>query len=241
MRILAIGDIHGYRVALDALLTAVAPTPQDWIITVGDYVDRGPDSKGVLDRVIELNRTGRLVALRGNHEEMMMTSRDEPGLLPMWLMNGGEQTLASYAPEGRKGTLDDVPRAHWNFLDHVLVDSFETDKFLFVHADALPHVGLSAQPTQVLRWQKLAPHPGHYSRKMMVCGHTVQPSGVPLDLGFAVCIDTGIYLPDGKLTCLDVESGDYWQSNAAGNITTGSMRVKRESEATTEPPPEPRT
>jgi len=224
MRILAIGDIHGYRVALDAVLEAAAPTERDWIITVGDYVDRGPDSRGVLDRMLELQKTGRLVALRGNHEEMMMSSREEPGLLPMWLMNGGEQTLASYAPEGRRGSVDDVPPAHWNFLDHVLTDSFETESHFFVHADALPHVGLSAQPPHVLRWQKLQRHPPHFSGKTMICGHTVQSSGVPLDLDFAVCIDTGIYLPDGKLTCLDVESGQYWQSDAAGNVTAGRLR-----------------
>ena len=195
MRILAIGDIHGYRTALDALLEAVAPTESDWIICVGDYVDRGPDSRGVLDRLLELQKTGQLIALRGNHEEMMMTSREEPGLLPMWLMNGGEQTLESYAQPGRQGTLDDVPRS------------------------------------QVLRWQKLQPHPAHYSGKTMICGHTVQGSGEPLDLGFAICIDTGIYLPDGKLTCLDVESGEYWQSTATGEINTGRISPRADEDA----------
>jgi serine/threonine protein phosphatase 1 len=230
MRILAIGDIHGYRVALDAVLEAAAPTSADWIVCVGDYVDRGPDSRGVLDRLIGLERSGRVIALRGNHEQMMMDSREEPGLLPMWLMNGGEQTLASYAQPGKQGTIGDVPKPHWNFLDHVCTDYFEIDRYFFVHADALPHLGLGAQPPQVLRWQKLQPHPPHFSRKTMICGHTVQPSGVPLDLGFAVCIDTGIYLPDGRLTCLDVESGDYWQSDAAGKIFTGSMRKKPDGE-----------
>lgn len=230
MRILAIGDIHGYRTALDALLEAVAPTESDWIICVGDYVDRGPDSRGVLDRLLELQKSGQLIALRGNHEEMMMTSREEPGLLPMWLMNGGEQTLESYAQPGRQGTLDDVPRSHWNFLDHVCTDYFETEHHLFVHADALPKVPLAAQPSQVLRWQKLQPHPAHYSGKTMICGHTVQGSGVPLDLGFAICIDTGIYLPDGKLTCLDVESGEYWQSTATGEINTGRITPRANDE-----------
>ena len=231
MRILAIGDIHGYRTALDALLEAVAPTESDWIICVGDYVDRGPDSRGVLDRLLELQKTGQLIALRGNHEEMMMTSREEPGLLPMWLMNGGEQTLESYAQPGRQGTLDDVPRSHWNFLDHVCTDYFETEHHLFVHADALPKVPLAAQPSQVLRWQKLQPHPAHYSGKTMICGHTVQGSGEPLDLGFAICIDTGIYLPDGKLTCLDVESGEYWQSTATGEINTGRINPRADEDA----------
>jgi serine/threonine protein phosphatase 1 len=95
----------------------------------------------------------------------------------------------------------------------------------------VPNVGFSAQRPQTLRWQKLLPHARHFSGKTMICGHTVQPSGVPLDLGFAVCIDTGIYLPDGKLTCLDVESGDYWQSDAAGNVTTSSLAKDKETAA----------
>jgi serine/threonine protein phosphatase 1 len=239
MRILAIGDIHGHRVALDAVLAAVAPGPKDWIITVGDYVDRGPDSKGVLDRMLELQKGGNLIALRGNHEEMMMVSREEPGILPMWVTNGGQDTLDSYGTAGRRGLLDDVPKSHWNFLDHVCIDWFETDRHFYVHADAVPNVGFSAQRPQTLRWQKLLPHPRHFSGKTMICGHTVQPSGKPLDLGFAVCIDTGIYLPDGKLTCLDVESGDYWQSDAAGNITTSSLAKDKEPPPESAPPDEP--
>ena len=67
MRILAIGDIHGYLAALDALLAAVDPKPDDSLIFLGDYVDRGPSSKGVLDRVIELEKKRRVVCVRGNH------------------------------------------------------------------------------------------------------------------------------------------------------------------------------
>ena len=221
MRILAIGDIHGYLATLDALLAAVKPTPEDSVIFLGDYVDRGPDSRGVINRVIELERTLRVVALRGNHEQMMMDSRGGPGLLPTWLLNGGEEALASYAPEGRQGTLNDVPRAHWNFLDHVCVDWFETEDFIFVHGGLAPHLSLPEQPIPVLRWQKLTPAmKPHFSGKTMVCGHTVQPSGVPLDLGHAICIDTGVYLPQGWLTCLDVEDGTCWQANQHGETRT---------------------
>src|SRR5689334_4749079 len=74
-RILAIGDIHGCARALDVLLAAVAPTPADLIITLGDYVDGGLDSAGVIDRLIKLPVTHRLVPLRGNHEEMMTDAR----------------------------------------------------------------------------------------------------------------------------------------------------------------------
>ena len=223
MRILAIGDIHGYLIALDALLAAVAPTPQDWVVFLGDYVDRGPQSRGVLDRVIALEKSQRVIALRGNHEQMMMDSRDAPGLVPTWMFNGGEETLASYAPPGRQGRLSDVPAAHWDFLDHVCVDWFETERHLFVHGGMIPHLGPSEQPPQVMRWQKLQHQRPHFSGKPIVCGHTVQSDGVPLDLGFAVCIDTGIYLPEGWLTCLDVVTGDFWQANAAGALRKSNL------------------
>jgi serine/threonine protein phosphatase 1 len=230
MRILAIGDIHGYLSALDALLAAVDPQPEDSLIFLGDYVDRGPSSRGVLDRVIELEKKRRVVCLRGNHEQMMMDSRGGPGLLPTWMFNGGEETLDSYAPEGRSGTLGDVPKAHWNFLEHTCVDWFEAGEFFFVHAGVIPTLGLAQQPAEVLRWQKLTPRAQpHYSGKTMVCGHTVQASGKPLDLGFAICIDTGIYLPTGFLTCLDTETGTYWQADQAGKIRQGDLDADAEA------------
>jgi len=230
MRILAVGDIHGYTAALDALLAAVAPQPEDSLIFLGDYVDRGPDSRGVLDRVIELEKTRRAICLRGNHEQMMMDSRAAPGIVPNWLANGGTQTLASYRTKpDREGDLLDVPKAHWNFLDHTCVDWFEAGDFFFVHAGVMPKLELAQQPPEVLRWQKLSPRAQpHYSGKTMVCGHTVQASGKPLDLGFAICIDTGIYLPTGFLTCLDTETGNYWQADQAGKVRTGDLDTDAE-------------
>ena len=88
-RTLAIGDIHGCLTALDTLLGFVQPTPSDQLIFLGDYVDRGPDSKGVLDRLIELQRTGRVVCLRGNHEIMMLGAREGRDDFRFWLAFGG--------------------------------------------------------------------------------------------------------------------------------------------------------
>ena len=78
MRTLAIGDIHGCLTALKTLLDFVAPAADDRLIALGDYVDRGPDSRGVLDFLIALHAGGRLVALRGNHDEMMADARIRP-------------------------------------------------------------------------------------------------------------------------------------------------------------------
>src|SRR5690349_9006235 len=94
MRLLAIGDIHGCLTALDALLDAVAPQADDQIVALGDYVDRGPDSRGVLDRLIALHAGGRVVALRGNHDVMMLEARNGRDL--GWLAVGGKETLLSY-------------------------------------------------------------------------------------------------------------------------------------------------
>ena len=86
-RLIAIGDIHGCLTALDTLLDAIAPTSSDIIVTLGDYVDRGPDSRGVIDRLIELGRQTRLIGLLGNHEEMMLdvirARRTAPQLAPL--------------------------------------------------------------------------------------------------------------------------------------------------------------
>src|SRR5690242_9022499 len=119
-RLLAIGDIHGCSAAFDALLEAVTPRPDDELITLGDYVDRGPDSRGVLERLIKLHRTGRLVALRGNHDWMMLRAFEDPFADTGWMAVGGREALASYG-----GSLDNVPAEHRTFLADALLDWYE--------------------------------------------------------------------------------------------------------------------
>jgi calcineurin-like phosphoesterase family protein len=221
MRTLAIGDIHGCSQALRALLNAVKPTPDDLIITLGDYVDRGPDSYGVIDQLLALHRTGRLVALRGNHEEMMLQARQSEDELSGWLSCGGKRTLASYSPLGGGGKLVDVPDDHWHFIEKACLDWHEIDTHIFVHANAYPDVPMDEQPAHMLRWESLderwaAPH---CSGKVLVCGHTQQRSGLPLNQGHRICIDTWAY-GDGWLTCLDVGSGRVWQANQAEQVRT---------------------
>jgi serine/threonine protein phosphatase 1 len=221
MRTLAIGDVHGCSGALRALLDAVKPTRDDLVITLGDYVDRGPDSYGVIDQLLHLHRTGRLVALRGNHEEMMLLARQGDEKLRTWLDCGGRKTLASYSPLGDAGKLVDVPDEHWDFLENVCADWHETNTHIFVHANVCPTLRMDEQLTLMLRWGVLdgSRSEPHYSGKVMVCGHTQQRSGLPLDLGHAVCIDTWAY-GDGWLTCLDVNSGRVWQANRAERVRT---------------------
>ena len=159
---------------------------------------------------------GNLIALAGNHETMMMQARGGEAELADWLQNGGVTTLASYAPlDGDPGKLSDVPDQHWAFLEHDCRAYFETDTHLFVHANAYSDLPLSEQPDFMLYWEKIGSQPAHESGKTLVCGHTPQKSGKPLNLGHAVCIDTWVY-GRGWLTCLDVDTGRSWQSNQQG-------------------------
>jgi len=153
-RTLAIGDIHGCSAALDLLLRLVAPSLDDIVITLGDYVDRGPDSKGVLERLLILESAVHLVPLLGNHDEMMLEARGGGGL--DWQAGYGETTIASYG-----GDLGQIPEAHWRFLERCR-DLYETTTHVFAHASIEPHVELEQQTTYVLRWKSLqadaAPH-----------------------------------------------------------------------------------
>jgi serine/threonine protein phosphatase 1 len=215
MRILAIGDIHGCSIAFDTLLAAVQPQPDDLFITLGDYVDHGPDSKGIINRLIALHETGRLVALRGNHELMMLKAHSHSRWVSSWVGCGGDKTLLSYSVSGDDFDLGNIPDSHWDFLENVCVNWYETDTHFFVHANALPNLPLAEQPDHILFWEPFDYQSQHFSGKVMVCGHTTQKSGVPLNIGHAICIDTWVY-GKGWLTCLDVTSGTVWQANQAG-------------------------
>jgi len=211
MRVLCIGDLHGCSAALDTLLAAINIQPEDTVVTLGDYVDRGPDSRGVLDRLVALSQNHHSVALRGNHEQMMFKARDDADSLRDWMESGGDATLASY------GSLAAVPDAHWRFLENQCLDYWECETHFFVHGGVYADIPLWEQPTYKLYWGKFEQVQPHVSGKIMVCGHTSQKNGVPSDLGYAICLDTWVY-GSGWLTCLDVGSGAIWQANQSGQL-----------------------
>jgi len=220
MRTFAIGDIHGYPAALDQLLEAVGFGGEDVLITVGDYVDRGPNSKGVLDRLIELHATGRLIPLLGNHEEMLFDALADPAGMAcgLWRGAGGNQTLASYGlVKGLPSDLRLIPPEHVQFLREACRDHHETATHLFTHANLDPALPLEDQTGEMLRWRKLGTPPRHVSGKVLVCGHTRQFNGWPFVSPSAICLDTALY-SGGWLTCLEVETGRFWQVNKAGDL-----------------------
>ncbi len=216
-RLIAIGDIHGCSVALDALLAAIEPGPEDLIVTLGDYVDRGPDSRGVIDRLIELGGQTRLVCLMGNHEEMMLEVVSGETSHHQWLKHGGVDTLDSY---GFNGDLDFLPPEHHQFLE-TLGDYFESDAYFFTHAAYDASLPLSHQPVDLLRWHSLTQGvpPRHLNRKTAVVGHTANRQGEVLDLGHLICLDTYAY-GGGWLTAMDLNHRSLWQANNQGLIRT---------------------
>ncbi len=218
-RVLAIGDIHGCLAALQLLERNVAFRQEDTVVTVGDYIDRGPDSKGVIDFLVELRMRTQLVTLRGNHEVMMLMARSK-GLefFEAWLSAGGESTMLSFDAEN----LDQVPDSCWDFLE-TTSPYHETERHFFVHANARALVPLELQSENVLFWERFTgKEPPHCSGKTMICGHTPQHSGEPANIGHAVCIDTWAY-GRGWLTCLDVNTGEYWQARQSGETRKGRL------------------
>jgi len=214
-RLIAIGDIHGCSAALAAVLSALKPHLTDTIVTLGDYVDRGPDSRGVFEQLIALGRRFRLIPILGNHDEMLLNILDgHRYLLNDWLAFGGAATLASYdcvLPE-------EIPAEDIAFL-RACLPWYESEDHFFVHASYLAKVPLKKQPPDVLRWAALRDRlPGpHRSGKIAIVGHTAQKNGEILDLGYLKCIATCVY-GDGWLTAIDVYSGQVWQADKDGQM-----------------------
>lgn len=233
-RIYAIGDVHGRLDLFDALVAAIEdddrnrPEAQTTIILLGDLVDRGPDSAGVIAhaRTLQARREVRIIA--GNHEEMFLRSFDDSDTLRHFLRFGGRETLLSYPVD--RATYDDltieqarammrqvVPAADIAFLSS-FEDSVEIGDYLFVHAGIRPGVDLSEQVTGDLRWirEPFLSHPGLH-RWCVVHGHTITKE--PELRASRIGIDTGAYM-SGRLTALGLEGTERWliQASDTGDI-----------------------
>lgn len=142
----AIGDIHG---RLDLLERAADAIMADLdgrvgrVICLGDYVDRGPDSKGVIEFLMRAQRDGSVTCLKGNHEDMMLQALDNAGLVGWWEGNGGEATMASYG--------GGVPQEHLDWM-RALPTVTEAAGRLFVHAGFFPGIPLDDQDDDAVLW-----------------------------------------------------------------------------------------
>ncbi len=229
MRLVAIGDVHGCLGLMDRLLDAIdaeiaADTPDDWrIVMLGDYVDRGPNSRGVLDRLIERTADPRQIALTGNHDDRManfLTTMADPGL---FIEYGGVETAASYGVtldtssaeqllNSRKALVDAVPATHLEFL-HALPTSAEFGDFFFCHAGIRPGIPLDLQKRDDLIWirREFLSHPGLHP-KLVVHGHT--PAEAPEIMPNRINIDTGAYATQ-VLTAFVAEGTRKWLLQAS--------------------------
>lgn len=215
-RLFAVGDVHGCSVALKTLIDAINPQPDDAVVFLGDVIDYGPDSRGVVQQMIELSGRCRLILIQGNHEEMLFNARRGRDDRRYWESCGGVPTRKSYPECGDDQLIDPE---HLTFLKSRCRDYFETDRFLFIHANYYPNRPMPEQSGQTLRWETMDPHRmgRHYSGKTAVVGHTTRTDGQVLDLGFLVMIDTGAAM-GGWLTALEVGPGEITQSNQQGAI-----------------------
>ena len=220
VRIYAIGDIHGCVDLLDSLLERVEthkvanPTHECIEIFLGDYIDRGPASQGVLDRLVAHERTGQSVFLKGNHETYVNDFIKNPSVLQDWQHLGGLETLMSYGmkpainakAEQQSQLAADFsrafPEAHRQFLRH-LKSSFTYGDFFFVHAGVRPGIALQKQREEDLLWirEDFLFCEDDFG-KVVVHGHT--PVLQPDIRANRINIDTGAYAT-GRLTCLILE------------------------------------
>lgn len=226
-RILVVGDIHGCPDELDALLGAVAPQAADTVCFLGDYVDRGPASRVVVDRLLELERSAaRCVFLRGNHEDMLLAFLGRGGrFADAYLENGGTTTLRSYglAPRPEPDLAAMLPPAHLRFFERLeLMCDFGAA--LCVHAGIRPSLPLEQQSEEDLLWirEDFFATP-HSLDKIVLYGHTPRRA-VEIVPPYRIGLDTGLVY-GGALSCLELGAARLWQ------VERHSRRVSVESVA----------
>jgi len=218
LRVYAIGDIHGRADLLDRLHDKIeadlSTAPEKSVIVyLGDYVDRGADSSGVIERLTRLRFPNvETVALLGNHEDMLLQFMDAPYGASLWLSNGGDATLASYRVKvpasfddllfTQRALLGAMPRHHKQFLGS-LTEQVQYGDYLFVHAGIRPGLPLDRQSRENVIWIRDVFLNSEVDHGLIVVhGHTIvhEVEWRPNRIG----VDTGAYTT-GRLTALVLE------------------------------------
>jgi serine/threonine protein phosphatase 1 len=232
-RIYAIGDVHGRNDLFNALLAqidaddAARDASDTQIILLGDLVDRGPDSAGVIETAMALKaRRPNTRFLTGNHEEVFVAAcrKRDSKTLRFFIRIGGEATIMSYAisrseylaldMEQLSARLESlVPAEHLTFLES-FEDQIIAGDYAFVHAGIRPGVALADQKTSDLRWirEEFVAQRGDLE-KVIIYGHTIYESAD--ERGSRIGIDTGAY-ESGKLTAIGLEGGQRWYLQTGG-------------------------
>jgi serine/threonine protein phosphatase 1 len=170
-----IPDIHGRYDLLSEAFTEITARSggQAAIVTIGDYVDKGPDSKQVIDLMLSVAADDRnLVALKGNHDAMMVEALRDPAKMAAWIAKGGDAALASYGADPAA-----VPETHIAWLDRLSLMHVDAHR-LYVHAGVDPEVPLERQSEATLLWKRYPKgFSGGYGKLHVVHGHDNYPDG----------------------------------------------------------------
>lgn len=212
MKTFAIGDIHGCLDQLQRLHRKIPADPaEDTLVFIGDYIDRGRESRGVVDYVLGLREAcAKLVCLCGNHESMLLNYL-EGVEEELYLQNGGGATLRTYgiflsdSPRVRK---EKIPAEHLRFFESLL-PYYETDQYLFVHAGLRPGLPVAGQSAQDMQWirREFIDSEENFGKRV-VFGHT--HFSAPLVAENKIGIDTGAVY-GGRLTCVELPALKFYQ------------------------------
>ena len=223
-RVLVIGDMHGN---FDRLLSVFRKTKwnndEDFLILLGDYVDRGPDNMRCLRWAMEMSQKKNVVALRGNHEEMMLAYYLSDQYADIWLPNGGNKTKRDL-DEWRKKEPDALKIALTFIAERPYFHkmTLKGEEYIFCHAGLKPDTPFEEQTTEDLLWIRDEFYRNYSGKAHVVVGHTpiqyfsgnLNADAKPLKLGNKIILmDTGSFLPKGHISCMDVLSGQIWQSD----------------------------
>lgn len=223
LRVYAIGDVHGRLDLLEDVFGKIdrqefdSPSERNLTILLGDMIDRGPDSRGVVNQILARSRRHWMLAMRGNHEQYLLDFLEDPDILEPWGPLGAFNTLLSYGlrpsraptPEQRRelsqALCASMPPGHLAFFQNLPI-SFSCHGYFFAHAGVRPGVALDKQTPEDLLWirDEFLSHRGPFER-VIIHGHT--PVIAPEILPHRINIDTGAYAT-GRLTCAMLEGNE---------------------------------
>ncbi len=214
MRTIAIGDVHGQLAALNELFVQIEQTGWDRLVFLGDYIDRGPESKGTIDFIRSLqdvHGSDKVVAIKGNHEDMCLHAFsqydvNDSELGAAFYFNGGESTLDSFKAAGFSG----IPQDYLDWMKALPV-RYEDEKAHYIHAGALPGLPMGEQADSDLLWERETFLKSEYMwDKVVIHGHT--PVEQVVERPNIISIDTGAGY-GCTLTAFCVETKEIMQAH----------------------------
>ncbi len=211
-RLFAVGDIHGCFNSLKILVEDVIHLQKsDRIVFLGDYIDRGPKVKDVIDYILHLKEEGfDIITLMGNHEKMLLDAFTEDRNIPLWLFNGGGETLFSFGLNSTVG----LSNIYWNFFKGLIL-YYRYEEFIFVHAGFNDKIEDPFQDTYQMLWTRNESYINPFLHdKIIIHGHTPitfqKCNDIVKSYHRVFNVDTGCVFKDisgcGKLTAIELFS-----------------------------------